>query len=283
MFTKKQPGFPSEAVVASQPSANPVSTEASADLGAKKSKSLFFKKDPLTSTVLIVLVFFASQAAAGIIIAIYPAFRNWTSDQGSAWLASSILAQFVYVLLAEVFAVWLVFGLLKRAHVTKAQIGLIKPRFRDIAYALTGYAIYFVCYFIIILIAGHFSHLLNVDQPQKLGFDGASGKQLYLVFISLVLLPPIAEEIMFRGFLFTSLRRKFKLRYAVILTSLLFGIAHLEFGNGAPLLWVAALDTFTLSCVLCNLRERSNSLWPSIMLHALKNTVAFVALYRTKF
>jgi len=250
---------------------------------AKPVKRPFYKYDPITSALSIILVFFASQVGAGVLIAIYPAFKNWTSAQGSDWLSSSVIAQFIYILLAETFAVWMVFWLIKRARVTKAKIGLITPAVRDIFYALSGYAVYFVCYLIIVAIASHFTNLINVDQPQKIGFDGASGKQLYYVFASLVILPPIAEEIMFRGFLFTSFRQKLRFRYAVVLTSVLFGIAHLQFGSGAPLLWVAALDTFTLSCVLCTLREKSGSLWPGIYLHALKNGIAFVALFHTKF
>lgn len=249
----------------------------------KANKRSFFKHDPFTSAVSIILVFFASQIGAGVLIAIYPAIKNWTASQGTDWLQSSVIAQFVYILLAEFFAVWLVLWLLKRAHVAKAKIGLIRPALKDILYALSGYAVYFIIYFLIIIIAGHFSDLINVDQSQKIGFDGAGGKQLIYVFASLVILPPIAEEIMFRGFLFSSLRQKFRMRYAVILTSLLFGVAHLQFGSGAPLLWVAALDTFTLSVVLSTLREKTGSLWPGIYLHALKNGIAFLALFHSRF
>lgn len=248
----------------------------------KNGKRPFYKNDPVTSSLLVIFVFFASQIGAGIIIALYPALKNWTSEQGTNWLHESVYAQFAYILLAEAFAIWLVFWLLKRARIAKARIGIIKPVLFDIVYALCGYGIYFVCYFIIVVIAGNFTNL-DVDQPQKIGFDNAVGTQLYLVFAALVILPPIAEEIMFRGFLFSSLRQKFRLRYAVIVTSVVFGIAHLQFGSGAPLLWVAALDTFTLSCVLCVLRERSGSLWPSVYLHVLKNSVAFVALFHSKF
>jgi membrane protease YdiL (CAAX protease family) len=42
---------------------------------------------------------------------------------------------------------------------------------------------------------------------------------------------------------------------------------------------VAALDTFTLSLVLCYLRQKTDSLWPGIMLHALKNGLAFMSLF----
>jgi membrane protease YdiL (CAAX protease family) len=63
----------------------------------------------------------------------------------------------------------------------------------------------------------------------------------------------------------------------------LFGVAHLQFGSGAPLLWVAALDTFTLSIVLCYLREKTGSVWAGVFLHAIKNAIAFVALFHSKF
>lgn len=243
----------------------------------------FYKRDPTTSVVLLAVVFLLSQVAAGVIVSVYPALQNWTADQGAGWLQNSVVAQFAYILLAETFAIWLIVWLLKRARIARARIGLVWPRFRDIGYALLGYGIYFVSYLIIILIASHFSNLINMDQPQKIGFDEAYGRQLWLVFVSLVVLPPIAEEIMFRGYLFSSLRQKFRLRYALIATSVLFGIAHLQFGSGAPLLWVAALDTFTLSCVLCYLRERTGSVWAGVGVHALKNAVAFIALFHARF
>jgi len=243
----------------------------------------FYRRDPLTSISLVALVFLASQIAAGVLIAIYPAFKNWTADQGADWLQTSVVAQFIYILLAELFAVWLIFKLLNRAKIAKARIGIVKPALKDILYAAAGYLVYLVTLTVIVALITMYTNFLNTDQPQDIGFDGAAGSQLYLVFLSLVVLPPIAEEIMFRGFLFSSLRQKFRFRYAVIATSVLFGIAHLQFGNGAPLLWTAAIDTFILSCVLCYLREKTGSLWPSILLHALKNCIAFFVLFRLKF
>jgi len=92
-------------------------------------------------------------------------------------------------------------------------------------------------------------------------------------------LPPLVEETVFRGFVFAGLRNKLKFVWAALATSALFASAHLQIGNGQPLLWVAALDTFTLSLVLCYLREKTDSLWPGILLHALKNGIAFLSLF----
>ena len=65
---------------------------------------------------------------------------------------------------------------------------------------------------------------------------------------------------------------------AAIVTSLIFASAHLPEGVGG-LLWVGFIDTFILSMVLVYLREKTNGLYSGMMLHALKNGVAFYVLY----
>ncbi len=102
---------------------------------------------------------------------------------------------------------------------------------------------------------------------------------LILTFISLVILPPLAEEIMVRGFLYSSLKKAMPVAWAVIATSAIFAAAHLPEGGAAGPLYIAALDTFVLSLVLIYLREKTGSLWSSITLHMIKNGVAFVALF----
>ena len=251
---------------------------------ARIAKRPFYRHDPTTTIIATIGVFLLSQVIAGIIIWLYPALKNWTDTEATIWLSESVGAQFAYVLIAEIIAISLIFQLLKRAKIKIARIGLVRPRWRDPLWALIAYGLYFVAYLIVIVVATQVLPGLNTEQEQQVGFEAAqSTLQLILTFISLVILPPLAEEIMFRGFLFTSLRAKFRIRYAVIITSVLFGIAHLQFGAGAPLLWVAAIDTFILSCFLCYLRERTGSLWSPIFLHAIKNTVAFVILFGTRF
>jgi membrane protease YdiL (CAAX protease family) len=94
----------------------------------------------------------------------------------------------------------------------------------------------------------------------------------------LVVLPPIAEEILFRGFIYSSLRPKMNKIVAALITSILFALPHLfESSNG--LLWVAGCDTFILSMVLVYVREKTDKLWASMLIHGLKNFVAFASLY----
>src|SRR2546427_533138 len=85
---------------------------------------------------------------------------------------------------------------------------------------------------------------VNLDQKQELGFDHVSGaSQRLLAFVSLVLLPPIVEETIFRGFLFSGLRKKLRFAYATLVASLLFAAPHLLESTGGPL-WIAGIDTF---------------------------------------
>jgi len=235
---------------------------------------------PLATILSIVGIFFSAQIVAVILLGAYPAFKGWDEQESLRWLTDSTIAQFANMLLVAIFAVTGVWYLLRRLKVPMRRIGLVRPHLRDIGYALAGYGLYFVSYIILIIVVTKLIPGLNLDQEQDIGFKQVSGTlQTVLVFFSLVILPPIWEEIVFRGFLFTNLRAKLRLRWAILLTSVLFAVVHLQFGNGQPLLWVAAIDTFILSCYLCILRERSGSLWPSILLHAMKNSVAFYFLF----
>ena len=84
---------------------------------------------------------------------------------------------------------------------------------------------------------------------------------------------------MIRGFLYTGLRRRMKPLLSAFIASLVFALAHLQLGSGAPPLYVAAIDTFVLSLILIALRERTGSLWSGIIVHALKNGFAFAAIF----
>lgn len=227
-----------------------------------------------------VLIYFAAQLIAGIVVFIYAQVRGFSEQQASDWLGNSVLAQFWYVLLAEALTFGAIWRFVRWRKGSLRMIGWRQPRWWNVVQAFSGFAVYLVVYALVLTVAMRLFTSLNVDQKQELGFDSATGgSSLVLTFLSLVVLPPIVEETVFRGFVFTGLRGKLRPLWAAVLTSLLFAVAHLEFGSGKPLLWVAALDTFTLSMVLCYLRQKSDSLWPGIMLHALKNGVAFVSLY----
>lgn len=226
-----------------------------------------------------IVIYFASSIAGEFAISLYPLFQGWTMEQAGDWLKSSTAAQFAYVASIEAVTIGLLYLFLRFYKAGFRALGLIKPRAKDALYAILAYPPYLIINIVVTLAAGALLSI-NVEQEQQLGFESVvSNLDLILTFLSLVILPPLVEEIMVRGFLFGSLKKGMPVVAAAIVTSGLFGLLHLQFGSGAPLLWVAAIDTFVLSLFLCYLREKTGSLWPAIYLHMLKNGLAFFVLF----
>ena len=236
--------------------------------------------NPWIAVVVALFAFLGSQVIIGLVLSIYPAIRGWNGSQANNWLNNSIIAQFIFVLLAEALAISIVYFYLKRYKGALKEIGLKKPRWIDPLYGLLALPAYLAIYFFVVNLAIKIFPNLNTSQKQQLGFNNPHGFiALLLTFISLVILPPIAEEILFRGLVYTSLRKVMPFVWAMIFTSAIFAIGHLPEGGSSGPLYIAAIDTFSLSLVLVYLREKTGSLYASMTLHALKNLIAFSALF----
>lgn len=235
---------------------------------------------PVIAIVIAGVIFVGTQIAASLPFILYPSFRGWTADQANTWV-NGTYAQFAFVAIAEVLTFLALRWFTHRGGLRLRDLGWRRFNGWAIIYALCGFAVYFVAYIILLAVAGALLPGLNQSQGQDIGFNDVSGGlQLFVTFISLVVLPPIVEETFFRGFLFTSFRRRMGFVMSALLTSALFAVPHLlESKQPGSLLWVGGIDTFTLSLVLCYLREKTNSLWPGVLLHGIKNGIAFVALY----
>ena len=83
---------------------------------------------------------------------------------------------------------------------------------------------------------------------------------------------PLAEEIVFRGWLYTGLRVAIGVPAAVILSAILFALAHWESTH------LYALAIFPVGLVLGLIRERTGSIKASATFHAIYNAMASVLL-----
>lgn len=86
------------------------------------------------------------------------------------------------------------------------------------------------------------------------------------LFVVVVGFGVFAEELLFRGALYTGLRPRHSAASAVASTSLLFTITHAE-----PRFWPSILG---ISFVLGTVRALGGSLWPALFLHAAFNATA---------
>lgn len=142
----------------------------------------------------------------------------------------------------------------------------------DFAWLAGGAVTYLIGTMVLTGLMMYFFPSIDYDQAQDTGFKVLGGGwEFALAFISLVVIAPVSEEIIFRGYLFGKLRQYSPTWVAVLITAGLFALAHGQINVG--------IDTFALGTVLCLLRIYSGSLWAPIMLHALKNAVAFYILF----
>jgi membrane protease YdiL (CAAX protease family) len=234
---------------------------------------------PLSSVLIVVVAFLVAQLLGGLIIAFYPSLRHWSNTHANNWLNNSIQAQFFFVVISEALTI-LILWLYLRHRVTRKDIGLTRPSWYDPLFSVIAVIVYYILY--LAAVAGISVVVsVNTSQQQNIGFNSVVGTNaLIMTFISLVILPPIVEEITFRGVLFGGLRRRFNPVVAALITSCMFAAPHLlESDSGQGPLWIAGIDTFVLSLVLCYLREKTGRLWAGMGVHAMKNGVAFISLF----
>lgn len=227
-----------------------------------------------------VVIFFLSQIIGGLAIDIIPLLRHYSGEQASDWLTNSVGAQFAFGLLADGLAVLGVALMLKLLHWSWADIALKRPKLKHVVVGLLAAVPYYVLYIGVVAAVSALVPSFDINQKQDIGFNSVHGAlPLLLTFISLVVIPPLAEEIVMRGFLYTGLRKWLPKVISALVVSAVFGAAHLAEGGPSGPLWIGAMDTFILSLVLVFLREKTGNLWAGITLHATKNFVAFVTLF----
>jgi membrane protease YdiL (CAAX protease family) len=233
---------------------------------------------PTAAILITVAALLAALVGASLLAYLVPHILGWNFARADKWF-NSVSGQFVFVAIADSLTLGTILAFLHRRKTTIKALGFKRrPVLNDAIKAVVAYLIYFAAALVLTSVASALVHL-NVDQKQELGFDTVVGLgDKAMTFFSLVILPPIVEEISFRGFLFTGLRTKLSFRWAAVIVSLIFASLHLaEASDG--ILWVSGLDTFILSLVLCYLREKTGNLWAGILVHALKNGMAFIFLY----
>ncbi len=240
---------------------------------------------PFHAVIIAAAVFVVSQilafAVVIVVAGLYSKLAGWSGSRFSDWLSDATAAKFLLIVTAEVLVVLGIGWLLRRRGIGLRAIGLSRPKLRDVWLPVVAFGLYLSLFLILVAILKQLLPGFDIDQKQDIGFQDVTGiGSLMMIFVALVICAPVAEEVLFRGFLFTSLRQRSKFWLATLGTSVLFGAAHLAGGEpGASLLWIAGIDTMLLSFALCYLRETTGRLWAPILLHAIKNGLAFTLLF----
>jgi membrane protease YdiL (CAAX protease family) len=93
------------------------------------------------------------------------------------------------------------------------------------------------------------------------------------IVVGAIIAAPLAEEIFFRGFMFQGMRQAYGWNKAGIVSAAVFAVMHFQ-----P---VALLPTFLMGYLLALVFDRSNSIWPGVILHFLMNAFAVLIVLLT--
>ena len=107
-------------------------------------------------------------------------------------------------------------------------------------------------------------------QAEEMGRIMAAISSPGWLIIAGVIVAPVVEESLFRGFIFAGFRQRYCFQTAAVLSSALFAIAHHQLA--------ALIPTFVLGYIFSHLYQRSNSIFPGMLLHFLVNAFGIITL-----
>jgi membrane protease YdiL (CAAX protease family) len=108
----------------------------------------------------------------------------------------------------------------------------------------------------------------GVYNPEFASFRNTIGYQRWLFQLSPLVLAPILEEAVNRGFLYKAFRGSHSV---IVSTILIMGWVCFTHWPYYSVSWLAALNLSALTIVQCYLREKSASLWDCILCHFVFN------------
>ncbi len=167
------------------------------------------------------------------------------------------------------------FVIIKYGHSMEA-VGLTSKNFAgNVCYAGIGYISLIPVLAAIMILTFFVVNWLKYHPPvqpivQVLMKEKGTGI-LWLAAVFAAVFGPVAEEIFFRGFMYSALRKTFGVFRALIITSVIFSVLHAHI--------VGFLPIMALGILLAYLYEKTGSLVPCISVHILHNLAMIILVF----
>ncbi|MGQ7052700.1 lysostaphin resistance A-like protein, partial [Bacillus cereus group sp. BceL245] len=114
-----------------------------------------------------------------------------------------------------------------------------------------------------------FSFESAAEQKEQLGGLGLQNNIQSIIYVlSIAIITPVKEEILFRGILYRFLEKKYNFLVSIIISSFIFGLLH------GGLLITATI----MGMVFAMLYKKTQSIIPSIILHIVWNLLVSISM-----
>lgn len=186
--------------------------------------------------------------------------------------ANDITASFQLTVLDAMAGLGVIWFVLRKYKVGWDSLGLRKFNvLKSSALIIAMFVVFIAIAYMALILTKLLLPGFDPNQAQVNEFTSAvTGNARIISFLALVVIPPIVEEILFRGFMFPAFAGRVGIFFGALFSSLLFGLAHLQANVG--------VYTIVLGLLLCYMYKRTGSIIPGMALHMINNYVAFAAL-----
>ncbi|MFH1854454.1 MAG: CPBP family intramembrane glutamic endopeptidase [Candidatus Omnitrophota bacterium] len=150
--------------------------------------------------------------------------------------------------------------------------------FRDILSGITAYIfilpLLLVVLFLSIMALNFFGYTPSPQPVFEVFMQEKSGNALLLLTLFVSVFGPIIEEVFFRGFMYSAMRKRFGIVAAVFLSASIFSFLHTNIIGFLPIMVLGAL--------LAYLYETTGSLVSSIAVHIMHNSIILIFVFFIK-
>ncbi len=134
-----------------------------------------------------------------------------------------------------------------------------------------GLFLYIGTYSIMLIISLLLTNLFPESaQNVEMSFEALIKQPFIFIVLVMAIMPGIGEELFFRGFLFGSLKHRYSIGIAIIISSLIFGAFHMSL--------VKIIPTAILGACFAYITWRSGSIYIGMGLHFLNNLMSVIAM-----
>ncbi|MEN6520529.1 MAG: type II CAAX endopeptidase family protein [Armatimonadota bacterium] len=222
------------------------------------------------------IAYLLSMIALGLIVSVF-SFSSLEKMPSDSRVLYIVILEFGLSVASGLIGLGVLYHLLRRQGSKLAVIGLtLRELPVNILWGVAGY-----CSMLpLLLVAGLVWSILSriffrgvetpVNEVVPLFLSGNTAVVFVVILLGSVL-APFFEEIFFRGTLYNALRARMGIAGALILASAAFAIIHPFPGGFLPI--------FAIASVFALLFETRRSLVPSMVAHAIHNSVIFLFIY----
>jgi membrane protease YdiL (CAAX protease family) len=161
--------------------------------------------------------------------------------------------------------------IIRRRGVRWRDLGFLNFRYPDLGLAVVGALIGI---FVVFPVAAWLARILGMSAIRGMSYSLTSPFDIVSVLVACVLLGPLAEDIIFRGYLLNTLRAKIANPWVVgFIGIVMFTLVHLPYFGWAGMLFIVLWSPVTVGLFLWR-----RNIYPSYVMHMLNNFFAYMVV-----